>query len=230
LKLCSEFLTIGVLYDRNDEIDKRFIDATNEAVKDIFKLVEEQGFLSKPVPGIYLKFRNSTETTDEAIERLQHDGVKVFLGYSVYDNLKPSVNMTDDANILSTSHMPHNRTNKIHQISPSQTLLANSFLHLINSTNPNPNNPINVLPVMRDDTKASELYSKLVTAVKMYPSITMMSPVVYTPTQYPRSDAFEVVSSIGSYIAVKPEAEVRRTVFRFDEKLSNYIPGSHLKF
>ena len=230
MDLCLEFLTVGVLYDRNDQIDKRFIDATNEAVKDIFKLVEEQGFLSKPVPGIYLKFRNSTETTDEAIKRLQHEGVKVFLGYSVFDNPKPSVNITDDTNILSTSHVPRNLTNRIHQISPSPTLLANSFLHLITSTNPNPSNPINVLPVMRDEAKASELYSKLVIAVKRYPSITMMSPVVYTPTQYSRSDAFEVVSSIGSYIAVKPDAEVRRTVFRLNEKLSDYIPGSHLKF
>ena len=87
MDLCLEFLTVGVLYDRNDQIDKRFIDATNEAVKDIFKLVEGQGFLSKPVPGIYLKFRNSTETTDEAIERLQQEGVKVFLGYNLYDLL-----------------------------------------------------------------------------------------------------------------------------------------------
>jgi len=204
----QKFLTIGVLYDASEEIDRRYIEATNEAVRDILKLVDEQGFLSKPVPPIYLKFKNETETAEEALARLYNEGVKIFIGYNTENYEQMTGNTTTDIIILSTSQAPHNQHHNIHQVSPSSTLLANSFLHLINSTNPKPGNPMDVLPVMRDEAAAAELYRKLVVAVKNYPDVTLMNPVVYNATQYPRSDAFEVVSSIGSFVAIKPEAEV----------------------
>jgi len=220
----QKVLTIGVLQSEETDVDKRVITAMNAAVDDITKLVSEAGIISKPVPAVSLRFSHQGETVMQAMYRLRNEGVTVFMG-DFHDGFETPENMTEDTILLSTSSIPRNLSHLIHQTSPSSTLLAKSYLHLINSTNPDPEKPVSVLPVMRDDVVASELYSKLVVGVKEYPSIAMMSPVVYTPTQYPRSDAFEVVSSIGNYIAVRPEAEV---LILNSEDLADLLSVSHV--
>ena len=45
-------------------------------------------------------------------------------------------------------------------------------------------------------------------AVRTFPGVGLLNPVVYTPSQYPRSDAFEAVSSMGTHLALNPDAQV----------------------
>ena len=49
---------------------------------------------------------------------------------------------------------------------------------------------------------------RAVSAVRTFPGVGLLNPVVYTPSQYPRSDAFEAVSSMGTHLALKPDAQV----------------------
>ena len=201
----KDFLTVGVLYDPNVDIEARFVKATNEAVSDIFN------FANSHNPGVYLHFRNRTETPYDAFTRLKQKGVKVFIGLN-YENEKDIIydhpNETNDCMFLSTSTNTKSKSN-LHSISPSSKRIALAYLHLINSTNPNPGSPMSVLPVMRDEPDVSELYSQIVLGMKQYPEILLMSPVIYTTTEYPRSDAFQVISSIGSNLELEPDAEVR---------------------
>ena len=202
---CLEVLVVGVLYGTETIQDRRLVAAMNTAVEDISKLVREQGILSKPVPSILIRSRQGNESVEEAVARLREEGVGVFLGNTIDTQDKAGIVGEE---LLFLSHSSHNHSST-QQISPSSSLLAHSYLQLIHSTNPSPGKALPVLPVMRDDVLGSELYRALVEAVKLYPSITMMSPVVYTPTQYQRSDAFQVVSMLGNFIAVQPRAEVR---------------------
>ena len=174
------------------------------AVKEIQKLVENQGFLSKPVPGIELVLRKQTETEDDALERLLQEGVNVFIG----DSLSLSASIPEDCTILANKYTGRNVSKQMLEVPPDLELLAVSYVHTIYKTSPNKKGFIEVLPVMRDEPWAKAFHKKVEQTVKKYPKIELLDPIVYTPTQYPRSDAFEVVSTIGSHIAVKPNTEV----------------------
>ena len=55
------------------------------------------------------------------------------------------------------------------------------------------------------------MFIYVVSAVRSIPGVGLLNPVVYTPSQYPRSDAFEAISSMGTHLALRPEAQVRQS-------------------
>ena len=52
----------------------------------------------------------------------------------------------------------------------------------------------------------------------------LLNPVVYTPSQYPKSDAFEIISSMGSLISLHPTAQVIILYRKFGQP---HIPSSY---
>jgi hypothetical protein len=86
---------------------------------------------------------------------------------------------------------------------------AFAFLKLINATNPT-GKVLDVVPVLRSDEVAAAFHEFLVEAAetdfKEYIKLTM--PVLYESSEYPKSDAFKVVSEIGARVALSPFAQV----------------------
>merc|ERR1719422_880367 len=181
-------LSVGVLYDRQSETGARLARASSQAVQDLFIEGGHQD------PGIYLHTRARGETAGEAVNRMREKGVKVFIGLNsddVEDVIKEDKNIIDDLIFLSSSR------SSVHSIVPSYNTLSLAYLHLINTTT---HDRVTILPVLRDSQDSSDLYSAIVHSVKQYPRIVLLSPVIYTITDYPRSDAFQVISSIGQVI------------------------------
>ena len=181
-------LSVGVLYDRQSQTGARLARASSQAVQDIFIEGGHQD------PGIYLHTRARGETAGEAVKRMREEGVKVFIGLNSDDEedvIKEDKNIIDDLIFLSSSR------SSVHSIVPSYNTLSLAYLHLINTTT---HDRVTILPVLRDSQDSSDLYSAIVQSVKQYPRIVLLSPVIYTTTDYPRSDAFQVISSIGQVI------------------------------
>ena len=62
---------------------------------------------------------------------------------------------------------------------------------LINATNPT-GKVLEVIPVMRSDATSLAFHDSLVEAASMVKGIRLATPVMYDPSEYPKSDAFQV--------------------------------------
>merc|ERR1712130_306632 len=186
-------LSVGLLYT-----SQGLVGASSKAIQDIFT-----GGGNKD-PGIFIHTRNRGETNKEAVRRMRGEGVTVFIGLDTKEEktiIADESNIGDDSIFLSYSR----HVDSVSSLVPSYSTLSMAYLHLINTTSPT---PVTVLPVLRDTEASTALYSAIVRGVRQYPGITLLSPVVYTSTNYPRSDAFQVISSIGQIIQAGEDPQI----------------------
>ena len=67
----------------------------------------------------------------------------------------------------------------------------NSLSELINATNPT-GKVLEVIPVMRSDSASLAFHDSLLDAAPAMKGIRLATPVMYDPSEYPKSDAFQV--------------------------------------
>ena len=67
----------------------------------------------------------------------------------------------------------------------------NYISELINATNPT-GKVLEVIPVMRSDAASLAYHDSLVEAAPAVKGIRLATPVMYDPSEYPKSDAFQV--------------------------------------
>ena len=65
---------------------------------------------------------------------------------------------------------------------------------LINATNPT-GKVLEVIPVMRSDPTSLAFHDHLLEAITSFKGVRLATPVMYAPSEYPKSDAFQVESS-----------------------------------
>ncbi|XP_023345179.1 uncharacterized protein LOC111714313 isoform X3 [Eurytemora carolleeae] len=204
----TQELPVGLLYNPETTLGTRYISAAGTAITDI-EIAAGQAVLSPP-GAIRLKLRSVNETDEDSFIRLHKTGVRLFLIDVISPELyRVTENCTDCILICDNLRPGRGEKSKAAVIkqSPNLNLLAEAYLTLINQSKPE-SEGVKVLPVMRDDQPASDLYDSFVQAVKSFNRISLLNPVVYTPSQYPKSDAFEIISSMGSLISLHPTAQV----------------------
>ena len=69
--------------------------------------------------------------------------------------------------------------------------MVSAYLALINSSLPHQDD-VYLVPVMKDHPDDNDVYTQLLSGAKMFPRIRLITPIVFTITEYTRSDAFQV--------------------------------------
>ena len=204
-------ISVGVLYNQSDNDGKNSIRAIEDAVEDIFEAQRSNIIFLKMFTSIILFKRNKTESAIEAFERLHGDGIRIFAGVTAELQVEASKrNLTSGVIFFSspTTHLEGDGDG-LYKLRPNTTSTALAYLSYINATvDGDENDDIFLAPIMKDTTDISDLYSTFIKVGKRFPRIRMLTPNVYTTTEYPRSDAFEVVNMLGDTVSAQPRAHV----------------------
>ena len=191
---------IGILEPSGSE--KTFEKIAFTAVE-IFNLNSRDGKLS-----VYSR-HNSSESVPDVFRRLYGDGVRVFLlseevRTEEQEEIEEEEGKVEECIFLSNSPVGPSSGLRVISIQPDHDTLARTHLTAINSTG----NLVTILPIMRDDPAVSLLYRAVRAGAREFPNIRLVNPVVYSRTEYSRSDAFQVINSLGKVILSKPEADL----------------------
>ena len=185
-------ITIGVLFNEENELEREFIKTIHQSVKDIFEESEQR-------KRIVVYKRNISETEDNAFDRLYQIGVRLYFGVSQDAAKKIAAkNITHDEVALVASPLYQGTQPHLRSLQPDTKVTSSAYLSLISSTIGD-KETIRVVPVMRDTEgeKGEDLYSLLVSSARHYPRLRLTNPLVYSRSNYSRSDAFQVVNSLG---------------------------------
>ena len=188
----SEVISIGVLFNEENELEREFIKTIHQSVEDIFEESEQR-------KRIVVYKRNISETENNAFDRLYQIGVRLYFGVSQDAAKKIAAkNITHDEVALVASPLYQGTQQHLRSLQPDTTVTSSAYLSLINSTIGDTKS-IRVVPVMRDTEgeRGEDLYSLLVASARHYPRLRLTNPIVYSRSNYSRSDAFQVVNSLG---------------------------------
>ena len=186
-------------------------DSENTFEKMAFNVVEILN-LNDPRVKVSLYRRNTTaEPVAGVFRSLYGAGVRVFLlSDRVTTGDQREIEMqgeeAENCIFLSKSGVRPGSGLSVLSLQPDQVSLARAHLSLINSTG-GPGGAT-IVPVMRDDPAASQLYRAVIAEAKQLPNLRLVNPVVYSRTEHSRSDGFQVVNRLGQLILTHPEADI----------------------
>ena len=103
-------------------------------------------------------------------------------------------------------------------MSEKETALA--FLELFTQSNSLPKKSVDVVSVLRADNTSRSFLNMIKMQSENNVGIRWSDPVEYIPSNYPKSDAFQIVSDIGARLALSEENTV---VFLISSENLNYI-------
>ena len=150
-------ISIGVVMDSSD---CGYVDAIEEAIEDIYNETGRRLIL-------YKQEKNEPFTTE--FKQLILKGEPNIIFYSGSYNDRTS---EDQVNV--------------NRLQPNEEKYLSALLSMINSSFPETENDIFLAPVMQDHEEANNLYKTLLTSGKMFPRVRLLTPVVFTLSNYTR--------------------------------------------
>ena len=189
----GEEIIVGALFDESDEHGREFIQTVHQAVEDI----NGESELRKR---IVVHKRNASESQEDAFDRLYKIGARIYFGVNPETAKKLTAkNLTQDNIFLMSSPFFQGRQLNLQSLQPDMSVISEAYLSLINSTIIG-SEDIRVVPVMRDSLGEAEddMYRLMLASARHYPRLRLTNPLVYSRSEYSRSDAFQVVNSLGA--------------------------------
>ena len=184
-------ISIGVFFNEENQLDREFLKTIHQCVRDILEESEER-------KRVVVYKRNFSETEDEYFDRLYENGVRFYFGVSQDGATKIALkNITHDEVALIASPLYQGDQPNLRSLQPNSMMISSAYLSLINSSLEDTES-LQVVPVMRDSEAGEDLYSSMVTSARHYPKLSLTNPLVYSRSNYSRSDAFQVVNSLGA--------------------------------
>ena len=186
-------ISIGVFFNEENQLDREFLKTIHQCVRDIFEESEER-------KRIVVYKRNISETEEDSFDRLYQIGVKLYFGVSQHGARKIALKkITHDEVALVASPLYQGNQPNLRSLQPDPMMISSAYLSLINSSIEDTES-LRVVPVMRDAEGESgeDLYSRIVTSARHFPRLSLTNPLVYSRSNYSRSDAFQVVNSLGA--------------------------------
>ena len=124
--------------------------------------------------------------------------------------------------------MDSDRKAKIIEAGLTEKEKALAFLDLFAQSNSLPNKSLEVVPILRADNASSSFLRMIQSQSKQRENhnntvhISWADPVKYVPSNYPKSDAFQIISDVGARLALSEENTV---VFLISTETLPYIIG-----
>ena len=189
-------ISIGVFFNEENQLDREFLKTIHQCVRDIFEGTKER-------KRIVVYKRYISETEEESFDRFYQIGVKFYFGVSQDGARKIALkNITHDEVTLVASPLYQGNQQNLRSLQPDPMVISSAYLSLINSSIEDTES-LRVVPVMRDSVGESgeageDLYSRIVSSARHFPRLSLTNPLVYSRSNYSRSDAFQVVNSLGA--------------------------------
>ncbi len=202
----AEPLQVGVIL-RAGQYNDAILAAVEAAIADINHSIDSASAAMQVKPPMIEKTIVRPQTNEDfhrGFESLYSNGIRIFYG-GCDDDMKLLVTLCQSCTFISSEATSSHLQKNVALTDFPDEIQAEAYLRLINDSNPT-GKVLYVVPVvLRQDEALLKLIQKL---VRGFPTLKLTSPVFHQASEYPRSDALQLVSDIGARLGLVPNAQV----------------------